>query len=359
MLPSLNFRRRSHTSPQGFTLIEVMVVISIIVVLAGILLVALGTATDSARRASTTATLNSFRAACDSFALDHDSYPGVLPESAMGDGLRISSTQNAMLHLMGGYRLYNDSTEATQKPAYDAYKSSAQSENRPFYELTPTDSNTGSQWHLIVVPSRMGEGPVIDGKPYSPYYAPKDSEMSYNVTGGNNYPNGLNEAPNLVDAWKTPILYFRQGRSVGPVVGSSDTPGMYTLDGQQLYLRANRLGDLGFSQAQAQGVGSRLAFEGTNSGGIGGGGGSNNDPSDEQIRWLTLLLSHPAFYDPDQPTYGTPRSKYMLMSAGKDGVFLGRYDGPVNESGSFDFDHESATHEDLDSFDDVVIYGGG
>ena len=65
------------------------------------------------------------------------------------------------------------------------------------------------------------------------------------------------------------------------------------------------------------------------------------------------------FYDPNQPTYGTPRSSYMLMSAGKDGVYLGRYDGPVDDTGSFDFDEDNATHEDLDSFDDVVVYGGG
>ena len=126
MFASLNSQRRSNAYRDGFTLIEVMVVISIIVVLAGILLVALGTATDSARKTSATATLNSIRAACDSFALDHDSYPGVLPETALGDGLRLTSTQNAMLHLMGGYRVYNENTKDAQEPAYLAYKESAE-----------------------------------------------------------------------------------------------------------------------------------------------------------------------------------------------------------------------------------------
>ena len=65
-MPSQKQRSQTYQSrTRAFTLIEVMVVMSIIVVLAGILLVALGTATDSARRAKTTATLNSFRAACD------------------------------------------------------------------------------------------------------------------------------------------------------------------------------------------------------------------------------------------------------------------------------------------------------
>ncbi|MCH2153197.1 MAG: prepilin-type N-terminal cleavage/methylation domain-containing protein, partial [Phycisphaerales bacterium] len=101
----------------GFTLVEVLVVISIIVVLAGILLVALGSATESAKRAKTTTSLASFRAACDSFALDHNFYPGVVPASSL-DGLRLTSTQNALLHLMGGYRVYNAQSPAGDQAQY-------------------------------------------------------------------------------------------------------------------------------------------------------------------------------------------------------------------------------------------------
>ena len=204
-MPSPNETMQSHrTRIHGFTLIEVMVVMSIIVVLAGILLVALGTATDSARRAKTTATLNSFRAACDAFALDHNSYPGVVPETALGDGLRLTSTQNALLHLMGGFRVYNDNSPQSEISAAEQYRSNAESEGRfVMGDLNLTDATTGLNWTLVVVPSRIGEGPLINGKPYSPYFAPKDSEFAYNEGQTTDYASGLNMLPQLVDNWKT------------------------------------------------------------------------------------------------------------------------------------------------------------
>ena len=349
-------RNRIH----GFTLIEVMVVMSIIVVLAGILLVALGTATDSARRAKTTATLNSFRAACDAFALDHNSYPGVVPETALGDGLRLTSTQNALLHLMGGFRVYNDNSPQSEISAAEQYRSNAESEGRfVMGDLNLTDATTGLNWTLVVVPSRIGEGPLINGKPYSPYFAPKDSEFAYNEGQTTDYASGLNMLPQLVDNWKTPILYFRQGRTVGPVLSTSDSPGLFNINGQQLYLQATRLGELGFAQNQTPGPGSRIAFNGQAGGGIGGNPSGNGEPTDEQIKWLTLMLTHPAFYDPDQPDYGQPKSAYMIVSAGEDGVFMARNDGPIADTGAFDYEFEDATHEDLEEFDDVIIYGGG
>lgn len=360
-MPSLT--DNSHSNPnrnRAFTLIEVMVVMSIIVVLAGILLVALGTATDSARRAKTTATLNSFRAACDSFALDHNTYPGVVPETALGEGLRLSSTQNAILHLMGGFRAYNDNSPQSDIAAAEQYRSNALNEGRTVLgDLSLTDASTGLNWTLVIVPSRIGEGPLINGKPYSPYLAPKDSEFAYNEGQTTDYTAGLNLLPQLVDSWKTPILYFRQGRTVGPVMSTSETPGLFNVNGQQLYLQANRLGELGFAQNQSPGPGSRISFDGQTGGGIGGDTSGYGDPTEEQVKWLTLMLTHPAFYDPDQPDYGQPKSAYMLVSAGADGVFMGRNDGPISDTGAFDYEFNEADHGDLDEFDDVTLYGGG
>ena len=65
------------------------------------------------------------------------------------------------------------------------------------------------------------------------------------------------------------------------------------------------------------------------------------------------------FYDPDQPEYGQPKSAYMLVSAGADGVFMARNDGPITETGAFNYEFNDASHEDLEEFDDVTLYGGG
>ena len=147
---------------------------------------------------------------------------------------------------------------------------------------------------------------------------------------------------------------------MGPVLSTSDSPTrLFNINGQQLYLQATRLGELGFAQNQTPGPGSRIAFNGQAGGGIGGNPSGNGEPTDEQIKWLTLMLTHPAFYDPDQPDYGQPKSAYMIVSAGEDGVFMARNDGPISDTGAFDYEFADAAHEDLEEFDDVIIYGGG
>ena len=76
--------RNSITTPaKGFTLIEILVVIAIIAVLAGILLAALSGVQKAAQKTQTESLMQSFARACDSFALDHGRYPGLLPESAI------------------------------------------------------------------------------------------------------------------------------------------------------------------------------------------------------------------------------------------------------------------------------------
>jgi len=342
--------RIAHTPTlRAFTLVEVLVVISIIAVLAAILLVALGSATDTARRARTTATLNSFRAACDSFALDHNVYPGVIPTTALGTGDRLTSTQNALIHLMGGYRAYNENSPASDQALYGEYKTQSESEGRDTLEMTFTDEATGLDWNLLVVPSRMGEGPFIGNKPYSPYFAPKKTELIFNELGAMDPTQGLNLLPNLVDAWGQPVLYFKRERTMGPIFASDTQPGMFYPYGQTLYLSAERLGELGHSQTQTPGPGSRLAFSASDS----------TDTNEEQHKWLTLMLSHPSFYDVNAPDYGTPKAAYMLLSAGVDGVYMARNDGPVDSTGAFEYGHADATHEDLQKFDDVTLYGGG
>ena len=136
--------------------------------------------------------------------------------------------------------------------------------------------------------------------------------------------------------------------------------GQFIPGGLSLYFAATELGNLRQRQKQTtlpgNGaiVGSRLA--------------GNTDGTDigalvEQRRWLTVLVAHPAFYDPPDGDpvawqYGTARGSYVLLSAGPDGVFLSHHDVPLTPAGGYESSWDDISPEDIEKFDDVVIYGG-
>ena len=76
--PSIQQTRRF-----GFSLVELMVVISIIAVLVGLLLVALGRVRTAASITRTKNTMQQFAAACDQFQQEYGRYPGVIPEKVL------------------------------------------------------------------------------------------------------------------------------------------------------------------------------------------------------------------------------------------------------------------------------------
>ena len=324
--------------PRAFTLVEMMVVIGLIVLLATILLVALGQVLQVAKKTTTVATMDAFGNACQAFQQEHGSLPGVIPDQALADGEDLSSTQNALLHLMGGYRAMTDLDAGTAvETEYQAFRDAANSA----FEYTFTDGPR--TWSLVVDRTRIGEGPLINGKPYQPYLSLDDRTL---FVGTGTEEQGINAMPNIVDGWGQPIVYLRRGRTNGPVVrdiGDADELAQYEPSGIDLYLTATNLGRLGMSQQQGtEFTGSRL----------------DDGDLEERRMWLTLMLANPAFYDTDNPWYGTTRGSYVLFSAGKDGIFLARNDGPVDDDGVPDVTFEGKTPNALEEFDDVVVHGG-
>ena len=93
---------------------ELVVVIGVIAVLAGILLAAMGGVRRKALATTTLSTMTEFSKACDAFQLEHGRYPGLIPENNLARGLpslsppNISGTENALLELMGGVRTESD-----------------------------------------------------------------------------------------------------------------------------------------------------------------------------------------------------------------------------------------------------------
>ena len=100
---------------------ELLVVIGVIAVLAGILLAALGGVRRKAMATTTVSTMTEFSKACDTFQLEHGRYPGVIPEDVLAatDVPPISGTENALLDLMGGALVSSDRKSVVEGKSVD------------------------------------------------------------------------------------------------------------------------------------------------------------------------------------------------------------------------------------------------
>ena len=364
--------RRHACTPRAltrnaFTLVELLVVIALIGILAGILLVAVGSATTSAKRARTSATLNSVAAAIDAFVLEHSSQPGLLPAHMLGEGDVLSQSQNVMLHLTGGARVYAsylnpDGDEVPLDP-------SAKAEYDRFMGLpgsTPIEmdpiQDQGLTYYVVFKRERVGEGPWIAGRPYPPYLSPKDDEIRFPTPPDPLFDPltfGHNALPDLVDAWGQPLLIFTRQRGNGPLLTIHEhdddlaaTGPQFHQEGMCVYAAAATLGDMEARQKQIVGdvglQGSRLAGHDVGDGQDG-----------EREHWLYLMLAHPAFSELDVQNFeGQPAGGYLLLSAGPDGIFLSHQDGPTDSDGLYDPSFASADFEDLNEFDDIRRTGG-
>ena len=329
------------TRRNGFTLIEILVVIAIIAVLAGILLAALSGVQQAAKKTKTTTLMQSFARACDEFALDHGRYPGLLPDSVI-DGTQISTTQNALLELMGGARVMGPQSTTPTIEEYNDFLSNT--------AVPPLEDING--WSLAFNPVRFGDGPWVSGKIYEPYFSPKSSDLKYTAYDDSNA--DAFELPTLVDAWESPIIYLRSIRRNGPVIDDpvNESNPNYDLPQYELPNMDNF-----FSGA----LNSNLSLI------------SENDQ--DRVTWLTMLLSHPTFWE--QPTawdsnsdytvaWCTTRGRFVLISAGPDTIYLESSNTPINPDSDdaylvndiMDTSNIKVNPSIMDTFDDVIIHGG-
>ena len=331
---------RTHTvrtaASRGFTITELLVAIGIIVLLIGILLPALGKVLQRAKATQTASTMQEFAKACDAFQQEFGYYPGLVPEDILANDPKITGTENAILHLCGGGIDQND-------PLYA---------NPPGGSSGWTEITFGSganQFKIKVNPSRVGTGPRIAGQEYAPFFAPKASELT--PTTGQVAQSGAPASlvlPDLLDAWGQPVIYLRSMREVGPLVGNG-TAGQYSLSPTLGYVMSSPgaeesdivgLGDLGKDQAPS-------LFRSA----------ANVDAT------LAQIIRNPAFGKRDEPLNGTPAGRYVLISAGPDGVYYSKFDGLGTPSAP-KIDIVSTTGnpagpEIVSKYDDVRVFGGG
>jgi prepilin-type N-terminal cleavage/methylation domain-containing protein len=351
---------------RGFSLTELLVVIGIIVLLVGILLVALGKVQERSRRTKTEALMNSFINACTAFQAAHGRYPGVIPDDVLlnfpdGNGAPyISSTENALLHLMGGYRVKSpfDPAGGPVDTEYTNYFASADGINTFEFVFG------ASGWNLKVDKRRIGEGPIIDGKPQQSMFSAKGDEL-LPVKGQLGDVDGR-ILPDLIDAWGQPIIYVRRVRDRGPIAGpsaSGNVPPQFLLGGVVSYLGwpedsagngvtgVLEIGDFSADQTYSSGSNPKgsILSEGT--------------PA-ERFQEFAMLVRHPGVSakpgSAAELVNGSARGAIVLISAGPDGIYFSAADGPGSSSTpETDIGQYFANPQVIKDFDDIILTGGG
>ena len=351
---------------RAFTLIELLVVIAIIAILLAIIIPALGGARTIARRTATQALMTDLANAITQFGQDNSGrMPGYFTQQTLGrnphrQGLTV--LENAMLELAGTRQI--TSTSALEQPGGAPGESVVLRGEEP----------KGAQVH--VNPDLAGVGDDVYFVPPARNYVAQPIGKQAGKPGAT-AAEGEKQLPDLVDFFGSPILLWIEDDSAprATTTEAEFAAGEYRRDAQhpsRFYWRANQ----GFLSSTSLGkIGKDQTVESLI--------GAATNPNNEVVGSLLGLLGDPkgptpANYDQNTVLPGSPRGRFVIHSAGADGVYLGRKDRGGRRLPSADpvlryawnfyvpgtnekyTDSKGAiTVEDvLDGFDDLVVPGG-
>ncbi|MBL0927623.1 MAG: type II secretion system protein [Phycisphaerales bacterium] len=314
---------------RGFTLVEMLVVVSIIAILLAILLPVLSGARNQARVARTTTLMSSIQSAIAEFQAANRRLPGVFSQEKMGGAYNggtcgLTQMQNAILELSGGVAAQSGSDTIAIQPTSDAND------------------------RIFVRPALIG---AADG----PNYLQLPADVMTSATGAvNNFDSPPLTMPQIIDAFGSPLLLWTRNAlakttaNPNPTFAAVQSPGNATSVRSLFYwssnagvLRSAQLGQFGRNQNDQSVIGGASADQ-------------------DKVASLEALLGNPAFPAPNTTpaTPAQPNGEVIVHSGGKDGLFLGRLNGAVRAT----YDRGASANPSwfpITAFDDLTLGGGG
>jgi len=384
---------------QGFSLVEMLLVIAVIALLIAMLLPALAGARDSAMKVQTQSMMADLTNAAQRFGNDNAGRnPGYFSESDMGHSenlaIGMSAMENAMIDLGGTAVVLGEENDPVAAGLINI--------DRRVISIGPRSDGSAASRVVVNVNAIGAEGA---------YFVPDQSFWKAQVHDGSNGAGQAGNAagtgqalmPDLVDAWGNPVLVWAQDPTArGSIVPSSDAdevyaqfarvrsdgpgapggfagPAWFYLNSNAAFLEARSYGDSGIDMRADPRTGRASV--------LGSGVGNNR----ERMRTLAAVLASPSSFQLDPTVTGldeaiftqvypsAPRGRFIVHSAGSDGVIMGSNDegwksSAVNSGGDFrlDFgnnylsqdnarltdDNGAFTNIDMVvSFDDLLIGG--
>ncbi|MFN7022187.1 MAG: type II secretion system protein [Phycisphaerales bacterium] len=282
----------STSARRGFSLLELLVVMAILVIVMSIVIPSLGNFRNSARRSASLQLMASLSTAVGQFNLDQRRLPGYFSPREMGNTTNtdFSAMENMLIDLSGGQTTDTGTGILTVGPG-------------------------GPNGTIRIDPARVGAPTnTATGSVSKAYFVPDPKFfVRQNGAGQRAQANGpARDNPVIVDAWGSPILAWRQDAE------PSDDPAFrfarqdsrqgvacFYAQSNAAFLNATSLGRLAINQNES----SLLAhFDDT-----------------RRLNALTALLGNPSFaYDNiNPPRPSAARAPIVFHSAGINGAYLG------------------------------------
>jgi prepilin-type N-terminal cleavage/methylation domain-containing protein len=194
--------RRPARAPRGFTLIEVLVVVGIILILIAIIIPAIGHFKTTAKRTAVTQQLAALGMALENYHNDFEVYPASNTLDATGT-TAVDSYGSGIIKHGRGAAMLAEALTGYLPAAYDGAGTGI---------TNGTDPTFGFR--------TKGTGTAALGKIYGPYADTSPKVLiSNNPTGSTPTPTLPDSDRSFIDAYGNEILYYRSTRAANEVTG--------------------------------------------------------------------------------------------------------------------------------------------